>query len=108
MQALNGQPHDLGLLQSQQARASCCEVGMGMLYFSTALPSCQRCCLQVGMLGVILSAIFVIMVGYLMVGISGYLAFPISVQGNVLKSFPIDDPLMQARLCSRCHAPPIS
>lgn len=48
------------------------------------------------MLGVILSAIFVIMVGYLMVGISGYLAFPTTVQGNVLKNFSRDDPLMQA------------
>ena len=55
------------------------------------------------MLGVILSAVFVIMLGYLMVGISGYLAFPTSVQGNILKSFPADDILMQA--CT--HPPPL-
>lgn len=47
------------------------------------------------MLGVIVSAIMVIMLGYLMVGFSGYLAFPTSVEGNVLKSFPTHDILMQ-------------
>ena len=61
------------------------------------------------MLGVILSAVFVIMVGYLMVGISGYLAFPTTVQGNILKSFPADDILMQActifRLITLCGSP---
>ncbi len=51
--------------------------------------------LQVGMLGVIVSAITVIMLGYLMVGFSGYLAFPTTVEGNVLKSFPTHDILMQ-------------
>ncbi|BDA50337.1 Putative sodium-coupled neutral amino acid transporter 7 [Coccomyxa sp. Obi] len=50
---------------------------------------------MVGMLGVIISAITVIMLGYLMVGFSGYLAFPTSVEGNVLKSFPTHDILMQ-------------
>ena len=40
------------------------------------------------MLGVIISAITVIMLGYLMVGFAGYLAFPNTVEGNVLKSFP--------------------
>lgn len=49
------------------------------------------------MLGVIISAITVIMVGYLMVGFSGYLAFPTTVEGNVLKSFPTESILMQAR-----------
>lgn len=47
------------------------------------------------MLGVIVSAIMVIMIGYLMVGISGYLAFPISVEGNVLNSFTRGDIIMQ-------------
>lgn len=47
------------------------------------------------MLGVIISAITVIMVGYLMVGFAGYLAFPTTVEGNVLKSFPTNDILMQ-------------
>jgi amino acid permease len=47
------------------------------------------------MLGVIISAVSVIMVGYLMVGFAGYLAFPTMVQGNVLKSFSENDILMQ-------------
>lgn len=51
---------------------------------------------QVGMLGVIISAITVIMLGYLMVGFSGYLAFPTTVEGNVLKNFPTNDLLLQA------------
>lgn len=53
---------------------------------------------QVGMLGVIVSAIMVIMIGYLMVGISGYLAFPTTVEGNVLNSFIRGDIIMQV-----CH-----
>ena len=47
------------------------------------------------MLGVIVSAIMVIMIGYLMVGISGYLAFPTTVEGNVLNSFTRGDIIMQ-------------
>ena len=47
------------------------------------------------MLGVIVSAIMVIMIGYLMVGISGYLAFPTTVEGNVLNSFVRGDIIMQ-------------
>ena len=47
------------------------------------------------MLGVIMSAIMVIMIGYLMVGISGYLAFPTTVEGNVLNSFHRGDVIMQ-------------
>lgn len=47
------------------------------------------------MLGVIVSAIMVIMIGYLMVGISGYLAFPTTVEGNVLNSFTRGDVIMQ-------------
>ena len=50
---------------------------------------------QIGMLGVIVSAIMVIMIGYLMVGISGYLAFPTTVEGNVLNSFTRGDVIMQ-------------
>ena len=51
--------------------------------------------MQIGMLGVIMSAIMVIMIGYLMVGISGYLAFPTTVEGNVLNSFHRGDVIMQ-------------
>ncbi|EIE22920.1 hypothetical protein COCSUDRAFT_47742 [Coccomyxa subellipsoidea C-169] len=40
---------------------------------------------MVGMLGVIISAITVIMLGYLMVGFSGYLAFPTTVEGNIAR-----------------------
>lgn len=47
------------------------------------------------MLGVIISAITVIMLGYLMVGFAGYLAFPTTVEGNVLKSFPEKSILIQ-------------
>lgn len=54
----------------------------------------------VGMLGVILSAIAVIMLGYLAVGLAGYFAFPISVSSNVLNSFSTDDKLMLVRLLS--------
>ncbi|CAK0787069.1 hypothetical protein CVIRNUC_010285 [Coccomyxa viridis] len=50
---------------------------------------------MIGMLGVIMSAIMVIMIGYLMVGISGYLAFPTAVEGNVLNSFTRGDVIMQ-------------
>ena len=49
------------------------------------------------MLGVIISAVAIIMLGYLCVGLAGYLAFPTTVAGNVLLSFPEDDWLMQAR-----------
>jgi len=53
------------------------------------------------MLGVIVSAIMVIMIGYLMVGISGYLAFPTTVEGNVLNSFIRGDIIMQVNFGSR-------
>ena len=49
------------------------------------------------MLGVIISAVAIIMLGYLCVGLAGYLAFPTSVASNVLLSFSQDDWLMQAR-----------
>ncbi len=52
---------------------------------------------QIGMLGVIISAVAIIMLGYLCVGLAGYLAFPTTVASNVLLSFPPDDWLMQAR-----------
>jgi amino acid permease len=52
---------------------------------------------QVGMISVILTAIALIMVGYLAVGFAGYLAYPTTVEGNVLNSFSKTDPLMQAR-----------
>ncbi|KAK9804447.1 hypothetical protein WJX73_002133 [Symbiochloris irregularis] len=48
----------------------------------------------IGMLGVILAAIALIMVGYLAVGLTGYLAFPFSVSSNVLNSFGSDDKVM--------------
>ena len=48
----------------------------------------------IGMLGVILSAIALIMVGYLAVGLAGYLAFPTSINSNVLNSFAPKDKLM--------------
>jgi hypothetical protein len=51
---------------------------------------------QIGMLGVIISAVAIIMLGYLCVGLAGYLAFPTTVASNVLLSFPPDDWLMQA------------
>lgn len=50
---------------------------------------------MIGMISVILSAIFVIMAGYLAVGFAGYLAFPTTVSSNVLNSFAADDPLIQ-------------
>ncbi len=60
-----------------------------------ASESLRGCAVQIGMLGVIVSAIMVIMIGYLMVGISGYLAFPTTVEGNVLNSFTRGDVIMQ-------------
>lgn len=50
------------------------------------------------MLGVIISAVAIIMLGYLCVGLAGYLAFPTTVASNVLLSFSQEDWLMQARL----------
>ena len=49
------------------------------------------------MLGVIISAVAIIMLGYLCVGLAGYLAFPTTVASNVLLSFSQHDWLMQAR-----------
>ena len=63
---------------------------------------------QVGMLGVIISAVAIIMLGYLCVGVAGYLAFPTSVASNVLLSFPPDDWLMQARGLLKCRRRPCS
>ena len=53
------------------------------------------------MLGVIISAVAIIMLGYLCVGLAGYLAFPTTVASNVLLSFSQDDWLMQARPAQR-------
>ena len=51
----------------------------------------------IGMLGVILAAIALIMVGYLAVGLAGYLAFRSDVKSNVLNSFDPHDKLMLVR-----------
>ncbi|PNH08390.1 putative sodium-coupled neutral amino acid transporter 7 [Tetrabaena socialis] len=52
----------------------------------------------VGMLGVIMSSTGLIMLVYVMVGATGYLAFPGSVNSNILVSFPQDDvPVQIAR-----------
>lgn len=51
----------------------------------------------IGMLGVILAGIALIMVGYLSVGLTGYLAFPKHVSSNVLNSFGTDDTVMVVR-----------
>ena len=63
--------------------------------WSSAWKRSPSIAVQIGMLGVIVSAIMVIMIGYLMVGISGYLAFPTTVEGNVLNSFTRGDVIMQ-------------
>jgi amino acid permease len=47
------------------------------------------------MLGAILSAQSIIMVGYMAVGVAGYLAYPTNVSSNILNSFPQDDVAMQ-------------
>jgi amino acid permease len=50
---------------------------------------------------VILAAVFIIFAGYLAVGFAGYLAYPTTVDSNVLKSFPKRPVLLKAR--SRAH-----
>ena len=50
---------------------------------------------MIGMLTVILSTTALIMCGYLAVGISGYVAYPLDINSNALKSFPTHDLLMQ-------------
>ncbi len=60
----------------------------------------------IGMLSVILSAIALIMGGYLAVGFAGYFAFPLTVGGNVLNSFSLDDIVMQVGPVACClHQP---
>ena len=46
---------------------------------------------------VILAAVFIIFAGYLAVGFAGYLAYPTTVDSNVLKSFPKRPVLLKAR-----------
>ena len=46
----------------------------------------------------ILAAVFIIFAGYLAVGFAGYLAYPGSVDSNVLKSFPMRPVLLKASL----------
>ena len=58
---------------------------------------------MIGMLSVILAAIGVILIGYLAVGVAGYLAYPRTVSSNVLKTFP-DNPVMQARFLREASA----
>lgn len=50
---------------------------------------------MIGMMSVIIAAITLIILGYLAVGFSGYLAFPTTVSSNALNNFPDDDVLMQ-------------
>lgn len=50
---------------------------------------------MIGMLTVILSTTVLIMCGYLAVGLAGYVAYPLTVNSNALKSFPTHDLLMQ-------------
>ena len=52
---------------------------------------------MIGMMSVILAGILLIMLGYLAVGVSGYLAFPRTVSSNALNNFADDDILMQVR-----------
>ncbi|KAF6257139.1 transmembrane amino acid transporter protein-domain-containing protein [Scenedesmus sp. NREL 46B-D3] len=49
----------------------------------------------IGMLGAILSAQGIILVGYMAVGVAGYLAYPVKVSSNVLNSFGADDVAIQ-------------
>lgn len=50
---------------------------------------------MIGMMSVILAGILLIMLGYLAVGVSGYLAFPTTVSSNALNNFASGDVLMQ-------------
>ena len=58
---------------------------------------------MIGMMSVIAAAIALIILGYSAVGFSGYLAFPRTVNSNVLKNFSDRDVLMQVSpVESRC------
>lgn len=63
----------------------------------------------IGMIGVILSSMCLIMVGYLMVGFAGYFAYPVGVASNVLNSFPDKTDVLVARAVVgtvvMCHYP---
>ena len=50
------------------------------------------------MMSVILAGVALIMLGYLAVGFSGYLAFPRTVSSNILNNFHKEDTIMQASL----------
>lgn len=50
----------------------------------------------IGMLGVVISAMSIILVGYSCVGVAGFVAYPASVSSNVLNSFPPGDPWIEA------------
>lgn len=58
---------------------------------------------MIGMLTVILSTTILIMCGYLAVGLSGYVAYPLTINSNALKSFPTHDLLMQVAHLSPLH-----
>eukprot|EP00775_Hariotina_reticulata_P008954 gene8954-9130_t len=49
----------------------------------------------IGMLGAILSAMSIILTGYISVGVAGYMAYPDKVSSNVLNSFPENDVAIQ-------------
>ena len=49
----------------------------------------------VGMVGIIQTALMLILVGYVCVGACGYIAFPDTVKPNILESFPEDDGFVQ-------------
>lgn len=53
---------------------------------------------MIGMLGVIASALGIIMSGYLLVGSAGYIAYPLNANSNILNSFPADDHIIQVRV----------
>jgi amino acid permease len=63
-------------------------------------PADPRRCLDHGD-AVILAAVFIIFAGYLAVGFAGYLAYPTTVDSNVLKSFPKRPVLLKAS--ARAH-----
>lgn len=52
---------------------------------------------MIGMMSVIIAAILLIILGYLAVGFSGYLAFPKNAASNTLNNFSGDDVLMQVQ-----------
>ncbi|MEW5297319.1 MAG: hypothetical protein WDW36_000536 [Sanguina aurantia] len=70
------------------------------LPFYTPRPSSLK---MIGMLGVIASALGIIMSGYLLVGSAGYIAYPLNANSNILNSFPADDHVIQvARVAIGC------